>query len=66
MCLLLVGQVSSVQWTEGAYHTSTHGTAQQRPIPVKRPACLTWSKGGRPVHEKPINGMFAYNPFTAR
>ena len=51
-------------WTEGAYDTSTRGTAQQRPIPMKRPARFTWSKGGGPAHGKP--GMFAYRPFTAR
>ena len=50
----------------GAYDTSTRGTAQQRPIPVKRPARLTWSKGGEPAHGKPGNGLFAYSPFTAR
>ena len=38
----------------------------RRPIPVKRPARLTWSKGGGPAHGKPVNDMFAYSPFTAR
>ena len=26
---------------------------------MKRPARLTWSKGGGPAHGKPVNGMFA-------
>ena len=60
-----LGQMSSAHWTEGAYDTATRGTAQQRPIPVKRPARLT-SKGGWPAHGKPIKGLFAYSPFTAR
>ena len=51
---------------KGAYDTATRGTAQQRPIPVKRPAHLTWSKGGGPAHGKPVNGLFAYSPVTAR
>ena len=50
---------------QGAYDTATRGMAQQRPIPVKRPACLTWSKGDEPAHGKPVNDMFAYSPFTA-
>ena len=33
---------------------------------MKRPAHLTWSKGGGPAHGQPVNGMFAYSPFTAR
>ena len=41
----------------------TCGMAQQRPIHVKRPARLTWSKGGGPAHGKPVNGIFAYSPF---
>ena len=61
-----LGQMSSTHWTEGAYDASTRGTAQQRPIPVKRPAHLTWSKGGGPAHGKPVNGLFAYSPFIAR
>ena len=44
---------------------STHGTAQQRLIPVKRPARLTWSKGSRSAHGKLVNGMFTNNPFTS-
>ena len=36
-----------------------------QPIPVKRLARLTWSKGGGPAHGKPVNGLFAYSPFTA-
>ena len=61
-----LGQMSSTYWTEGAYDTSTRGTAEQRPIPVKRPTRLTWSKGGGPAHGKPVNVLFAYSPFTAR
>ena len=72
-----LGQMSSTHWTEGAYDMSIRGTAQQKPIPVKRPARLTWSKGGGPAHltwskggglahGKPVTGMFAYSPFTAR
>ena len=33
---------------------------------MKRPARLTWLKGGEPAHGKPVNGLFAYSPFTAR
>ena len=33
---------------------------------MKRPAHLTWSKGGGSAHGKPVNGLFAYSPFTAR
>ena len=33
---------------------------------MKRLPRLTWSKGGGPAHEKPVNGMFGYSPFTAR
>ena len=55
--------MSSTHWTEGAYDTSTRGTAQQRPIPVKRPARLTWSKDSGLAHEKPVNGLFANSPF---
>ena len=62
----LLGQMSSAHWTEGAYDTATCGTAQQRPIPMKRPANLSWSKGGGSAHVKPVKGMFAYSPFTAR
>ena len=73
----LLGQMSSTHRTEGAYNTSTRGMAQQWPIPVKRPARLTWSKAGGPAHltwskaggpahGKPVNGLFAYSPFTAR
>ena len=61
-----LGQMSFTYWTEGAYDTSTRGTAQQRPIPVKRSARSTWSKGGGPAHGKPVNGLFVYSPFTAR
>ena len=61
-----LGQMSSAHWTKGTYDTATRGTAQQRPIPVKRPAHLTWSKGGGLAHEKPVNGLFAYSPFTTR
>ena len=61
-----LGQMSSTHWTEGTYDTSTHGTAEQRTIPMKRPARLTWSKGGGMAHRKPVNGLFAYSPFTAR
>ena len=60
-----LGQMSSTHWTEGAYDTSTRGMAQQRPIPVKWPARLTWSKGDGLAHGKPINGLIAYSPFTA-
>ena len=31
---------------------------------MKRPTRLTWSKGGGPAHGKPVNGLFAYSPFT--
>src|SRR3954471_1562086 len=58
--------MSSTHWIEGAYDMLTRGTAQQRPIPMKRPARLTWSKGGGPAHGKPVNGLFAYSPFTTR
>ena len=61
-----LGHMSSTHWIEGAYDTSTHGTAQQRPIPVKGPARLTWLKGGGPARGKPVNDLFAYSPFTAR
>ena len=54
------------RWAGGAYDTSTHGTAQQRPILVKRPARLTWSKGDGPAHGKHVNGLFVYSPFTSR
>ena len=39
--------MSSIHWTEGAYDTSTRGTDQQGPIPVKRLAryLLTKSNG---------------------
>ena len=66
MCRLIVGTDVITHWTEGAYDTSTRGTTQQGPIPVKRPARFTWSKDGRPAHGKPVNGMFAYSPFTVR
>ena len=33
---------------------------------MKRLARLTWSKGGGPAHRKPVNGIIAYSPFTAR
>ena len=58
-------RVSSSVGQIGAYDTSTRGMTQQRPIPVKRPARLTWSKAGGPAHGKPINSMFEYSPFTA-
>ena len=58
--------MSTTHWTEGAYDTSARGTAQQWPIPVKRPARLTWSKAGGTADGKLVNGLFAYSLFTAR
>ena len=64
MCQLTVG-TNVIHSLDHADDTSTRGTAQQRPIPVKRLAHLTWSKGGGPAHGKLINSLFAYNIFTA-
>ena len=58
--------MSSTHWTEGAYDRSTRGMAKQRPIPVKRPAHLTWSKDGGPAQGKPVNDMLPYSPYTTR
>ena len=50
MCRLTVGTDVIHSLDLKRYDTSTRGTAQQRPIPVKRPAHLTWSKvAGRPI-----------------
>ena len=55
--------MSSTHWTEGANDTLTRGMAQQRPIPVKRLARLTWSKGNIHVDmgSSPMMGVTSYD-----
>ena len=48
-----------------SHTTDGLNSLSKRPILVKRLVRLTWSKGGGPAHGKPVNGLFAYSPFTA-